>query len=72
MSREYPHTTESLADEFGIHPKTLRRKARQLGIGIDLAGRAGFRYSDEDRARLVESMRPTTTTTTRRRRRRAA
>ena len=53
---EYGYTTADLAAEFGIAPKTLRKKARALGIGIDLEGRAGFRYSEEDRRRLIESM----------------
>lgn len=69
---EYPYTTEELAAELGIHPKTLRRKARPLGLGINVAGRAGYRYSDNDRSRLIESMRPATTTTQPRRRRRRA
>lgn len=55
---EYPFTTSDLAAEFGIAPKTIRRKAAVLGIGIELGGRAGFRYSAEDRRRLIESMKP--------------
>lgn len=54
----YPHTTADLAGELGITTKTLRKKAQVLGLGIDLGGRAGFRYSDDDRAVLLESMRP--------------
>jgi len=68
---EYGYTTADLAAEFGIAPKTLRKKARALGIGIDLEGRAGFRYSDEDRRRLIESMRPEAPVAARRRRRAA-
>ena len=52
------HTTADLAAELGIAPKTLRKRAAALGIGIDLEGRAGFRYSAADRARLLESLRP--------------
>jgi biotin operon repressor len=66
------HTTASLAAELGISSKTLRKKARALNIGIDLEGRAGFRYSDADRQRLIESLRPTEQPKQQRRRRRAA
>ena len=58
MTTEYGYRTDDLAAEFGIAPKTLRKKARALGIGIDLKGTAGFRYSAADRQRLIESMRP--------------
>lgn len=68
---EYPYTTADLAAEFGVATKTLRKKAKALGIGIDLEGRAGFRYSDEDRRRLIESLRPETPVAPRRKRRAA-
>lgn len=55
---EYPFTTADLAAEFCIAPKTVRRKAAELRIGIDLGGRAGFRYSAADRRVLIESMKP--------------
>lgn len=66
---EYPYTTADLAAEFGIHKNTLRKKAGRLGIGIDLEGRAGFRYSEADRQRLIESLRPAAPVTPRKRRR---
>lgn len=65
---EYRFTTSDLAAEFGIAPKTIRKKARALGLGIDLEGRAGFRYSDADRAKLIESMRPDLPTARKRKR----
>ena len=71
MDVEYRHTTAALADEFGIHKDTLRKKAKALGLGIDLQGRAGFRYSDEDRRRLIESLKPPAPVVARRRRRAA-
>lgn len=67
----YRYTTADLAAEFGMSVKTLRKKARRLGIGIDLEGRAGFRYCDEDRRRLIESMRPDAPVAPRRKRRAA-
>ena len=66
------YTTADLAAEFALNPKTLRKKAKALGIGIDLEGRAGFRYSDDDRAKLIESMRPAAPVAARSKRRRRA
>lgn len=67
---EYPHTTADLADELKVTRTTVRKRAKQLGIGIDLQGRAGFRYSEADRRRLIESLRPDVTPTKKRPRRR--
>lgn len=67
----FPHTTKSLADELAMHPNTLRAKAKVLGIGIQVGGRHGFRYSEADRQALIDSMRPAQIAP-RRRRRRAA
>jgi hypothetical protein len=55
---EYRYTSADLASEFGISVKTLRAKAAPLRIGIDLGGRAGYRYSEADRHRLIESLKP--------------
>lgn len=68
MTERYTYTTADLAAELGVNKKTLRRKAAALGLGIDLEGRAGFRYSESDRTRLYESMRPAQPTPRRRRR----
>lgn len=68
---EYRYSTVDLAVEFGIAPKTIRKKAAKLGLGIDLEGRAGFRYNEDDRKKLIESMRPAAAATPRRRRRTA-
>lgn len=54
----FPHTTADLAGELQCTTTTVRKRAKALGLGIDLQGRAGFRYSDEDRKRLIESFRP--------------
>lgn len=67
----YPYNTADLAAEFGLTRPTIRAKAAKLGIGIDLEGRAGFRYSEADRQKLIDSMKPAPTVQ-RRRRRRAA
>lgn len=63
---EYPHTTADLAAELGVTTNTVRKRAKSLGIGIDLQGRAGFRYSEADRRQLLESLRPAAPTVKRR------
>jgi hypothetical protein len=68
---EYSYTTADLAAEFGITRKTLRKRASALGLGIDLEGRAGFRYSATDRQRLIESLKPEAPIAPRRKRRAA-
>lgn len=68
---EYPYSTNDLAASIGLGPKATRKKAKALGLGIDLEGRAGFRYSEADRQKLIDSMRPAAPVA-RRRKRRAA
>ena len=66
---EFPYSTADLASEFRTAPKTIRKKAAKLNLGIDLEGRAGFRYSEADRLKLIDSMRPAAPVEPRRRRR---
>lgn len=54
---EYIYTTADLAAEFGIHKNTVHKWAARLGVGINLQGRAGFRYSEDDRQKILESLR---------------
>jgi predicted DNA-binding transcriptional regulator YafY len=68
---EYAHTTQTLATELGVSTKTIRKRAAKLNIGIDLEGRAGFRYSDADRRALLDSLRPEAPAPKRRKRRAA-
>lgn len=67
---EYRYKSDDLAAEFSVHRKTILRWTKEFGLGIDLGGRAGYRYSDRDRALLIESFK--TDTPTPRRRKRAA
>lgn len=55
---DYVHSTGDLAEALGCHRDTIRHRAKALGLGIDLGGSAGFRFSDADKAALIESMRP--------------
>ena len=66
---EYRYSTADLAAEFGLARKTIRKKAASLGLGINLDGTAGFRYSEADRIKLIDSMRPVIMPTQRRKRR---
>lgn len=69
---EYPYTTADLAAELGVHKKTIRKRAQALRLGIDLEGRAGFRYSEADRQKLIDSMKPAAPVAPRRKRSRVA
>lgn len=56
---EHPYTAADLAEKVGYKDaRTAREKAKALGLGLDLKGRAGYRYSDADVARLLESLKP--------------
>lgn len=68
---EFKYRTKDLAAELGIAEKTVRKRAAALGIGINLEGRAGFRYTEADYQRLVDALRPVVTVKKSRRRRAA-
>jgi hypothetical protein len=68
---EYRYTTDALAAEFSVSPKTIRRRAANLRIGINLEGRAGWRYSEADRQKLIDSLKPPAPVKQRRKRRAA-
>ena len=64
----YRYTAKDLAAEFSVEVETIRRRLRELNLGIDFGGRAGYRYSEADREALIESLRPVVTPARRRRR----
>lgn len=68
------YTTADLAAELHCSTRKVRKAAATLGIGINLAGSAGFRYTEAEREQLHASMRPgrEPAVTPRRKRRRAA
>lgn len=72
MPDEYRYSTADLAEDFKTSRKTIRKRASALGIGIDLEGRAGFRYTEADRQKLIESLRPAAPVAPKRKRRRVA
>lgn len=67
---EFRHRTADVASKLGCSPKTIRSRARAAGVGINLDGRAGMRFSDRDIEQLVASLRPTPAPVKPRRRRR--
>lgn len=71
MNPDYPYTTADLAARLNVSRKTVLKRAGSLGLGLDFEGRAGFRYSEADYQRLVESMKPSTPVKPRRKRRAA-
>lgn len=60
------HKAEDVAAMFGCHRQTLIRIAKRLGVGMNLGGRAGFRFSDDDVAVIREALRPKVVTKRRR------
>jgi Mn-dependent DtxR family transcriptional regulator len=70
-TNDYPHTTADLAARLNISRKTVLKRVKALGIGLDFEGRAGLRFSEADYQALVDSMKPSTPVAPRRRRRAA-
>lgn len=72
MTSDFPYTTASLAKSVGFaSTKTVLRYAKELDLGIDLGGRAGKRYSEADRQKLIAALRPAEPAPKRRKRRAA-
>lgn len=67
---DFPYTTADVAAKLGCSAKTVRDRAKAAGVGINLDGSAGMRFSDRDVDALVETLRPSAPTATPRRRRR--
>lgn len=68
---DYRLTTRDVAARIDLGTKATRRKAKALGLGIDLEGRAGFRYCEADVQKLIDSMRPIVTPAPRKKKRAA-
>lgn len=64
-------TTADLAERLRCEPRKVRKAAAALGIGVDLGGRAGYRYTEAEADALWESLRPVQAVERRRRRRSA-
>lgn len=68
MSEKW-YSAAELAMELGLKTaRKVNREAVALGLGINLGGRAGYRYSEEDRRRLIAALRNEAPVAKRRRR----
>lgn len=64
-------TTADLAGRLRCSKVKVRKAAAQLGIGVNLGGRGGYRYTEAEAQALWESLRPVQAVERRRRRRSA-
>lgn len=65
-------TTADVGEQLRCHPQTIARHALRLGIGVNLGGRAGYRFTEADVAALREALRPKPIAKQRKRTRRVA
>lgn len=65
-------TTAEVAAERKVSTTAIRRLRKQLNVGEKWGGRAGYRFSEEDRAVIAEAMKPQAPVQRRRRVRRSA
>jgi hypothetical protein len=64
-------TTPEVAAHLRVSPTTVQRIARKLGVGINIRGSAGWRFSPADVAAIEQALRPAQVPAPRRRRRSA-
>ena len=63
------HTADEVAARFRCSARKVRETARRHGIGINLSGRAGWRFTDAEVEALRRALAPTPEPVVRRRRR---
>lgn len=61
-------TTADLAERLRCSQRKVRKAASALNIGVNLGGRAGYRYTEAEFDALMQSLRPVQTVERRRRR----
>ena len=64
-------TTKDIAAYLGCSVWKVRQAAQAIKVGMDLGGRAGFRYTAADRQAIVDSLRPAKPISKRKKRRAA-
>lgn len=62
-------TVYEVADEFRCSPRKIAAVAREHGLGANLGGRAGWRFTQADKLAIWDAMRPKKAVAVRRRRR---
>lgn len=65
------YTATEVAEELRISPRKVREVAKDIGVGANVGGTAGYRYSEADKLAIWESMRPVQVVERRRKRRSA-
>jgi hypothetical protein len=50
-------TTADVAARLACSPYKVRALAQQVGVGVNLGGRAGYRFTEAEYQQLRESMR---------------
>lgn len=64
-------TAAEVADQLRISSRKVREVGKSIGVGANVGGTAGYRYSQSDVDAIWESMRPAPVVAQRRRRRSA-
>lgn len=62
-------TTAEVAEQLRITPRKVRKQSAELGLGANIGGTAGYRYTQADIDALWDSMRPVQQVAPRRRKR---
>lgn len=57
------YTRAEVAKELRCSPRKVSETARKHGIGADLGGRAGWRFTDDDKKRLWAALKPSKSAT---------
>lgn len=65
-------TSKQLAAEWGCSRAYVASLAHRMGIGANLGGRSGYRFTQEDEAAMLAALRPVPVEKKRRPRRRAS
>lgn len=63
-STDAVQTSYELAEEFRCGPRTVQKAAARHGIGVNLGGRAGWRFTAADKQALWDAMRTKPSTST--------
>lgn len=72
VSEDVLYTAVELAAKFRTTRRHITDLATRLGVGFNLGGSAGFRFTELDVAALREALKPAPTAARRRRRRSSA
>lgn len=63
------YTAAEVAGRLRCSPRKIRETALRVGVGVNIGGRAGYRFSEADIEAITEELRPVAMVERRRRRR---